>query len=452
MKWQGKLRTSIVSLSLAIALAFASLGAGLLESLTRLDALAHDEAKASALLQRASELENLAILTNRAPSSQQNWARADALFQTLRGDVSADDPNDEGMMARTQTAYMAMKRDLSPVAAGADEASFLDAMRAFRDAHLRDVQEMAQQGEGLDRASKRWALALGLFSFLTLALALQELWNRVFSPVVALSRAAKAFGEGDLSVRARLSSRDEIGALGATFDAMAQGIQERENERLRLVAGLAHDLKNPLVVVGGAAHLLRERRDALSEELQDEWLGKIEKSARRMEELISDLADSVQSQTSTLQLSLGPCDLAASCCNALDECKAAFSDHRFEFEGPEQFPMMADGHRIERALVNLLSNAAKYSPPDSLVQLHLRAGKGRAEVEVRDEGEGIAPDDLKRLFQPFVRLERTRTKAEGTGLGLVSVSKIVRAHGGETTVRSEVGRGSTFGFWLPFGK
>ncbi len=448
MKWRGNLRTLVVAVSLAIAVAFAGLGGGLLEALSQLNANIRDEGRVAAQLQRAGEVEALALQINRAPAQGQNWTRPDALMGALTEQASASAET----IQRARGRYQAMKRDVNPSAVGADESAFLDSMREFRSGQWRDLQDVTQRSDQLGARAKRAAGALALFSFLTLGLALGELWKRVFGPIVALSRVAKRFGEGDLSARAALPPGDEMGALGSTFNAMAAGIQERENERLRFVAGLAHDLKNPLVVVGGAAQLLRRHGDDLSPPQRDEWLGKIANNALRMEALIADLTDAVQGQTGALQLNLRSCDLAALGREALSECHSAFPHHKFEFDGPDTLLLDADAPRIERVLANLLSNAAKYSPSGKTVTLHLRRGEERVEIEVEDEGAGIAPADLKRLFQPFVRLDNARALAGGTGLGLVSVRRIARAHGGDTWAQSEPGRGSKFGFTLPLGK
>ena len=111
-------------------------------------------------------------------------------------------------------------------------------------------------------------------------------------------------------------------------------------------------------------------------------------------------------------------------------------------------PMLADPDRLETILLNLLQNAQKFSAPDSPIQVTAHAQDGTVMVSITDQGIGIAPEDLPRIFDRFYRVEHIR-KAEGTGLGLYITKRLVEAHGGQIWVESEVGKGSTFSFTLP---
>jgi signal transduction histidine kinase len=105
--------------------------------------------------------------------------------------------------------------------------------------------------------------------------------------------------------------------------------------------------------------------------------------------------------------------------------------------------VLGDRKRLERVLINLLSNAVKYSPQGSEVVVSMWKQGTTVRLAVQDQGQGIAPEDMERVFQPFIRLDRTRRSASGTGLGLVSVKKIVEAHGGTVRLHSEPGKGTT---------
>ena len=104
---------------------------------------------------------------------------------------------------------------------------------------------------------------------------------------------------------------------------------------------------------------------------------------------------------------------------------------------------------MEQVIVNLLSNASKFSYEKGNIQFKAFLGDGRLEIEVKDDGIGITPDEQKRLFQPYHRVEQDRHKFPGMGLGLAVSKQIVEAHGGTIRVTSQLGQGSIFSFWIP---
>ena len=250
-------------------------------------------------------------------------------------------------------------------------------------------------------------------------------------------------------MRAPVLREDEMGHVARTFNSMAEMIGDREKERMRFVATVAHDLKNPLVVIGGAAQLLRNKEMRLTREERAEWLGNIVKNTQRLEAMIGDLVDGVQAETGQIVLDIREFDLAKLARELVAEHGSATGSHLVRYEGAESCSVNGDRTRVERVLMNLLSNATKYSPRGSEVELKLLAEGRHAVLTVRDEGAGIAPADLPRLFQPFARLERTRTMAGGTGLGLASVKKIVEGHGGSIVIRSKLDEGTTVEVKLP---
>ncbi len=325
----------------------------------------------------------------------------------------------------------------------------IDQHRVLNEAQMRDsMLQSARLQAGL-----RWTvppLLLGALS--ALGWGVWRGWSRVFEPTLKLSYAAEEFGKGAMWSRAPVRRDDEMGALCRTFNTMADAIRDREGERLRFVATVAHDLKNPLVVIGIASQLMR--RKELMPEQCDEWLGRIGNNVRQLEGIIADLTDGVQAQTGQLELTREPLNLAQLAADVVQqqrealECQAqqrgrGFPTHTLRFEGEESCPILGDSRRLERVLVNLISNAVKYSPKGSEVCVGVWRRGEVARLTVEDQGEGIAPEDLERLFQPFARLQSTRHMASGTGLGLVSVQKIIHAHGGNIRIFSPREHGTT---------
>jgi len=148
-------------------------------------------------------------------------------------------------------------------------------------------------------------------------------------------------------------------------------------------------------------------------------------------------------------LALQPVKLPAFIADILERMRTIMEVERILVELPPDLPpVSADYNRLERILLNLLSNALKYSAPGTPVLVRARSTEGMVEVSVADRGVGIAPDDLPYIFERFYRAEEAR-KTEGVGLGLYITRQLVEAHGGRIRVESRPGVGSTFYFMLP---
>lgn len=215
----------------------------------------------------------------------------------------------------------------------------------------------------------------------------------------------------------------------------------------------AHDLRNPL----GAIHTLSEfLLDEAGERLSQEHLQFIEvihSSSRFMLTLLDQLLDIARIEAGRLDLDIQPADMIAlvKSCVDLNQVIASKKRIRIRFDHYEFIPIVEmDSMKIEQVLHNLISNAVKYSPPDTLVTVSVFLSGENITVSVADQGPGIPPQDIQNLFKPF---SRTSVKAPGgeksTGLGLAIVHKIVLGHLGKIWVESKVGLGSTFYFSLP---
>ncbi|MBW3635228.1 MAG: HAMP domain-containing protein [Armatimonadetes bacterium] len=430
----------------AIILAFVTLGVGWLLSVARLQDMK------TGLFADAQSLENsyrleLAVRSarNGAGERAQAATQADRFAARLRDSVTS--PEETALVRNVEAHYRTWRQ-------GGGAEPLLNSIAAHRALNERRMSQTMRRGERLERAVRVWPPLLIALSGLALGLGGWKLWSRVFGPMLRLSHAAEEFGKGAMTARVPVVRDDEMGALCRSFNTMADAIRDREGERLRFVATVAHDLKSPLMVVGMAASLMRKKE--LPPDQNEAWLECIGRNTRQMECIVADLTDGVQAQTGQLELNREALDLAELAADVVRDqrealrCQARHAGHdpdapthTLRFEGDESCPILGDRQRLERVLVNLISNAVKYSPPEREVRVAVwRRGTG-VRLTVEDEGQGIAPEDLGRLFQPFARLEGTRHMASGTGLGLVSVQKIIHAHGGEIRVSSQSGRGTT---------
>jgi PAS domain S-box-containing protein len=283
-------------------------------------------------------------------------------------------------------------------------------------------------------------------------------------PGVRLLRGERLVGQEYILVRAdgarcRLAAsggvvRDESGevALAILVFRDVTELRELEQQREDYVHTISHDLRAPLTVVLGQARMAM--RAAGSASAVNKAAEAIVTSAHRMNSMIQDLVDSSRLESGQLQLNLAPVDLPALIRDLRERMAGALGGQaeRVKVEAAEGLPpVLADRDRLERILTNLVSNALKYSSPESTVEIALTRRDGEVVTSVVDQGQGIPAQELPRLFERFYRAQEAREHGEGLGLGLYITKRLVEAHGGRIRVESQVGTGSTFSFTLPVG-
>ena len=225
-----------------------------------------------------------------------------------------------------------------------------------------------------------------------------------------------------------------------------------EQAREDFVRAISHDLNQPVTVIGGQAQLLQRLHARNSSDPRiPEGLGAIRASADRLAAMLRDLAGSLSLEAGQTLMRRQPVDLSGLLSDLVTTAVAVGDRNRVGLKAPSTVPLvMADPMQLQRVVVNLLTNALKYSPPETNVVVAAETGNGEAVVSVSDRGAGIPPEDIRRVFHRYYRSRRGHTdKTEGLGLGLYIARLIVEAHGGRIWVESEVGKGSTFSFTLP---
>ncbi len=228
---------------------------------------------------------------------------------------------------------------------------------------------------------------------------------------------------------------------------------ERLNQQKNQFLGIAaHDLRNPLsAIMSYSEFLLADLDDQLDEE-QVEFLDVIHSSSEFMSQLINDLLDVAKIESGKLDLKLQPTDLAELVDSNVTLNRRLARDKEIELRlALEDVPtVLVDPAKIEQVLNNLISNAIKYSPSGTVVDVRLSRQGDQVQLSVQDRGQGIPSEEMDKLFKPFSRTSVQTTGGEtSTGLGLVIVKKIVDGHGGQINVESEVGEGTTFHVRLP---
>jgi signal transduction histidine kinase len=328
-----------------------------------------------------------------------------------------------------------------------DLLAMVNQYRAINESQL---DESIQAAGHVRTMVDHWMLGLSAGTAALLLIGAWGFLRRIIRPVLNVTRAAHAFGRGDFSVRTPAMHDDELGALARTFNNMAGDIADREKDRLQFVALVVHDLKNPVLAIDMATRVLG-RSHATEEECRS-YLDAIREEVTRLRGIIRDLTDDIQVVNGRFSIRKTEVDLGILVRQFVQAQRNAFATHEILVETDEGCTVQADADRIDRVLMNLVSNAVKYSPRGTRITLRVHKSDSQTTLTVSDQGPGIAKEDLQVLFQPFGRGRSARTLAEGTGIGLYVVKQIVEAHDGRIEVHSEPGCGATFEIRLPLVK
>lgn len=227
----------------------------------------------------------------------------------------------------------------------------------------------------------------------------------------------------------------------------AEKLRELDEMRSNFVSMVSHELRSPMTVVAGIADILAKRRGRLSPEQQEELIDTLGREARRLTRLVSEALDLEAIDKGRLHLQIENVDLNELAHEALAD--AGHSD-RTELVLPQRDAVVpGDRDKLKQVLLNLVSNAAKFSEPDAPITVTVEPEEAAVEVRVRDRGPGIAAEDQERLFQRFSRLRKDGNRQPGSGLGLYLSREIVELHGGNIWLESDQGCGATFSFRLP---
>ncbi len=294
------------------------------------------------------------------------------------------------------------------------------------------------------------ASALAIFAVLVL-LASLPMAHVIASPVVRLTRAARALGAGELGARSGLNAAGEVGELAAAFDEMAERVQGLVRAERELVANVSHELRTPLARMRVALELAQAKGASRAAQTLDELGQDVAELERLVEELLAvarlDLAAQAPSGgLPALRRTLLAVDGLAQDC--AERFRRRFPERTLHVELAQTPPLQADETLLRRALDNLLDNARKYSSGE--LHLRVRLADGAVELEVEDHGEGMSAEDVARAFTPFFRADTSRDRASGgVGLGLSLTRKIAEAHGGRAQLRSRPGGGTVVWLTLP---
>lgn len=328
-----------------------------------------------------------------------------------------------------------------------DALSTLRQLVAIDDRAVSEARHTAQRRADLGRLAGSIVALLIVIGFAVVLVLLQRL---VVAPLLSLSDCIRRLAGGDLQARITLRGPAELERTAAAFNEMAERLARHEEERRIFLAGVAHDLRNPLSVLRMRVQMIQRGSELPAEPKLRDTIAVIGQQVARLDRMTGDLVDANQIASGHLELQLTSVDLRDAARETIALYGDAATSHSLSLSLPDEpVVVRCDPMRIAQVLNNLISNAIKYSPRGGEVSLRLRTDGADAVVEVTDHGIGIPPQELGRVFEPFHRGAASRETVPGVGLGLSVARQLVEAHAGHLDVESAVGVGSTFRLRLP---
>lgn len=265
---------------------------------------------------------------------------------------------------------------------------------------------------------------------------------------------------GALGLAGGVLSRESHEALGtlvaiaiertSAVESLGKAEASRESEKLRsaILDSVTHEFRTPLTSIKASATTLLAG-DGLDAEQHRELITVIDEEADRLNRLVGEAAEMAKLDANQVELQLEPYQVRDVIDRALEEAKQALAGHPVEVKAEANLPRVSiDLVRVKDVLLQLLENAAKYSPAGAPVRITAEARDGAVTVSVADQGPGIDDFEQSLIFDKFYRGKNERYRVQGTGMGLAIAKAVVEAHGGTIGVTSQVGRGSVFSFSL----
>jgi signal transduction histidine kinase len=314
---------------------------------------------------------------------------------------------------------------------------------------MRTLNERGQRAVRFGFMGLGFSIVVGLLG----SIFLTHSMNR---PLRELRRGIRAISREGLSEPIRILSRDEFGELAAAFNEMAALLKEEERMRSDFISMLSHEIRTPLTSIRESVNMIAEELMGPINHRQRHFLEIAGGEIERISDLLSHLMQVSRMEAGILNIDPRPIDpsgLMSTCIYRIAPAAEA-KNITITTDIPPGMPyVMGDPENLQQVLLNLLGNAIKFAPSQSEVKVSLESETStnglRLRFSVSDHGPGIPQEEQSLVFHKYYRAPGTRDQVDGVGLGLSISRYIVEAHGGTVWVKSQIGKGSTFGFTLP---
>jgi histidine kinase len=295
------------------------------------------------------------------------------------------------------------------------------------------------------------ALAVAAFAGLAAAVVVSLFVSRrIVEPLQELSVISQRLAQGYYNERTSIRSDDELAVLSQSINRLAETLEQTEQRRLRLLADVAHELRTPLTTIEGYMEGLID--GVIAPEPQT--FAMIQHEAVRLKRLIEELTILSHAEAGQLPITPRTVELPPLIEHVVAQFQLQFAAQEVALDvrlAPDLAPVLADPDRLQQILINLLSNALRYTPAGGQVTLRVEPHDYFVQISVQDTGIGIPPEHLNHIFERFYRVDKSRARESGgTGIGLTIARHLIYAQGGEIWAESDgPGRGATFHVTLP---
>ncbi len=273
----------------------------------------------------------------------------------------------------------------------------------------------------------------------------------IYYPMKKITKAAKEYAVGNLTYQVEVDTEDEFGRLADAMNLMSKELNDMEEYERKFIANISHDFRSPLTSIKGYVEAMMD--GTIPPEFQEKYFNIVLFETDRLKKLTEELLTLNSFGSKRGMLDITTFDINASIKNTAASFEGRCRDRKISIEllfESKQEPVKADMGKIQQVLYNLIDNAIKFSPDNSVIEVETTVKHEKVFVSVKDHGSGIPKDSQKKIWERFYKIDSSRGKDKrGTGLGLAIVKEIIQTHNEHINVISTEGVGTEFTFSLP---
>lgn len=290
-------------------------------------------------------------------------------------------------------------------------------------------------------------LSSAIFAVALSFLVAYALTARLTNPLRQMSKATKAYAQGDFSRRISVRGSDELAELCTSFNRMASALSVLESSRRSFVANVSHELKTPMTTIGGFIDGMLD--GTIPKEKHDEYLSRVSDEVKRLSRLVTSMLNLSKIEAGELELKLSEFDVSGLLIDSMLSFEQQIEQKNIKVEGFENLqPTMvnADRDMLHQVVYNLVDNAVKFTQNDGVISVFAGENKeGKICISIQNTGEGVSPEELGKIFERFYKVDKSRSyDVKSAGLGLYLCKTIVEMHGGKIFAESVEGEYTKF--------